>query len=135
MGGPEMESTGPVRIDKLLGVVRLYKTRALATEACRGGHVSVNGEGAKASRDVRVGDVVSAKIGIITRPVRVRKAAEKRVGPKLVEDLVEDLTPASEYLKLLQQKEVPVAKRERGAGRPTKRDRRLIERFKGEPDL
>lgn len=130
-----MESAEPVRIDKFLWAVRLYKTRALATEACRGGHVSVNGQGVKASREVRVGDVVSAKIGIITRTVKVRKAAEKRVGPKLVDDLVEDLTPASEYLKLLQQKEAPVAKRERGAGRPTKRDRRLIERFKGEPDL
>ena len=105
--------------------------RALATEACRGGHVSVNGHGVKPSREVRVGDVITARTGSITRTVQIRQVSEKRVGPKLVADLVDDQTPASEYLKLMQEKKAPVARRDKGAGRPTKRERRQMEKFLG----
>ena len=128
---PEIASLAPVRIDKFLWAVRLFKTRALATEACRGGHVSVNGHGVKPSREVRVGDVITARTGSITRTVQIRQVSEKRVGPKLVADLVDDQTPASEYLKLMQEKKAPVAKRDKGAGRPTKRERRQMEKFLG----
>lgn len=109
--------------------MRLYKTRALATEACRGGHITINGHGAKPARDVRGGDLITAKQGILTRTIKVKEPTERRVGPKLVEQYIEDLTPAAEYLKVLQQKQAPVAKREKGAGRPTKKERREMERF------
>ena len=119
----------PVRIDKFLWAVRLYKTRALATEACRGGHIAVNGQAVKPAREIRPGDVITAQQGILTRTVKVKEPIERRVGPKIVDQYIEDQTPAAEYLKVLQQKQAPVAKREKGAGRPTKKDRREMERF------
>lgn len=124
-----MQSVEQVRLDKFLWAVRLYKTRAQATEACRGGHVTVGGQAVKPSREVRVGDVIGARAGGIQRTVKVLALADRRVGPKLVDTLVEDQTPASEYLKLMTAREAPVAKREKGAGRPTKKDRRQIERL------
>ena len=126
---PENENFEPVRIDKFLWAVRLYKTRALATEACRGGHIAVNGQGVKPAREVKPGDIITAQQGILTRTVKVTKPIERRVGPKLVEQFIEDQTPASEYLKVLQQKQAPVGRREKGAGRPTKKDRRQMEEF------
>lgn len=121
------ETPGEIRIDKYLWAVRLYKTRSLATEACKGGHVRVEGHNVKPARPVRIGDIISVRLPALTRTVKVLALAEKRVGPKLVADLIEDQTPASEYLKQLQTKAAP--RREKGAGRPTKKDRREIERF------
>lgn len=121
-----------VRIDKWLWAVRLYKTRTLATEAIRAGHVALDGQPVKPSRDVKIGDVYSVRQDQITRTVKALGLLDKRVGPKLAPTYAEDLTPAAEYLKQIQARENAPLKRDPGAGRPTKRDRRAIERLLGD---
>jgi len=118
-----------VRIDKWLWAARLFKTRPLATEACRGGAVLLDGREVKPGHAARVGAVISARVGGITRTIAVRKVTDKRVGPKLVGELMEDRTPASEYLKLVLRKEDPTPTRPKGSGRPTKKERRQLEDF------
>ena len=118
-----------VRIDKWLWYVRLYKSRSLATAACATGKVRIGAEPAKASRSVRIGDTIVATTGHINRTVRVLQLLEKRVGAKLVPDYMEDLTPASEYLKPRDPTELAVGVRPPGSGRPTKRDRRKLREF------
>jgi ribosome-associated heat shock protein Hsp15 len=109
--------------------VRLYKTRTLATEAIRGGHVTINAQHPKPSHEVKPGEVYEIRQGVITRTIKVIAPLEKRVGAKVVPTYAEDLTPASEYLKVMQAREGAPLKREPGAGRPTKRDRRAIEKL------
>jgi ribosome-associated heat shock protein Hsp15 len=118
-----------VRIDKWLWAVRLYKTRALATQACRGGHVTIAGDSVKPSRSVRVGDVIAARTGELLKTVKVLGLIGNRVGPKLVDQYTEDLTPAAEYLRVEQAREVArsVPHRPKGSGRPTKKERRQLE--------
>jgi ribosome-associated heat shock protein Hsp15 len=118
-----------VRIDKWLWAVRLYKTRALATQACRGGHVTIAGDSVKPSRTVRVGDVIAARTGELLKTVKVLGLIGNRVGPKLVDQYIEDLTPAAEYLRVEQAREVArsVPHRPKGSGRPTKKERRQLE--------
>ena len=115
-----------VRIDKYLWAVRVYKTRTLATEACRKGRVSVDDMPAKPSRMVTAGDVIEVKKTPVLYAYRVLDPIEKRVGAKIVEDYVEDVTPAEELQKLDMQDDFFV-KRDRGAGRPTKKERRLLD--------
>jgi ribosome-associated heat shock protein Hsp15 len=124
-----MEPLTDVRIDKWLWAVRLYKTRALATQACRGGHVSIDGAKVKPARAVRLNEIISARTGDILRTVKVTGLIENRVGPKLVASYLEDLTPAAEYLRVLQAKEAAAAvpQRPKGSGRPTKKDRRQLD--------
>src|SRR5690606_5920594 len=86
-----------VRVDKWLWATRFYKTRTLATEACAGDHVKIGGVSVKPGRVVRRGEVVEVRLRDITRTVRVKAILEKRVGAKLVDDYLEDLTPESEY--------------------------------------
>ena len=119
-----------VRIDKWLWAVRLFKTRTLAATACRGGHVKIGGEPVKPSRAVHVGEVYTVLTTEITKTVKVLATIQKRVGPKLVAESMEDQTPAAEYLKLIE-KRAPagVAVRPKGAGRPTKKDRRDLEKL------
>jgi ribosome-associated heat shock protein Hsp15 len=125
-----MDPVQEVRIDKWLWAVRLYKTRSLAAEACRGGHVRIDGRHVKASRSVHLSEVISARTGDLTRTVRVIALLENRVGPKIVGKFLEDLTPASEYLRALQSKASPSAPhRAKGSGRPTKKERRQLERL------
>ena len=120
------------RLDKYLWAIRLYKTRTLATEAIRGGHVTVNDQHPKPAHEVKVGEIYKVRQGVITRTVKVVALLDKRVGAKLVPTYAEDLTPASEYLKQMQAREAAPMKREPGAGRPTKRDRRKIEKLLGD---
>ena len=125
-----METAGDVRIDKWLWAVRLYKTRSLATTACRAGHVKMKGENVKPSHSVKVGQVFAARIGEVNRTVKVLGLIEKRVGAKLVDQYLEDLTPAAEYLRAAQDRAQPQApRRPKGAGRPTKKDRRDLEQL------
>ena len=126
-----MPESSEVRLDKWLWAVRLYKSRSLATEACHGGHVKVNGHPAKPARAVRVGDLIVASTGEITRSVKVIALLEARVGAKLVPRYLEDLTPPEEYEKRREKSFAPVGLRPKGAGRPTKRDRRVLESFFG----
>jgi ribosome-associated heat shock protein Hsp15 len=115
-----------MRLDKYLWAVRLYKTRTLAAVAIRAGHVTINGLPAKTSREVKIGDTYQVKQTPILRTVKVVALLEKRVGPKLVAEYAEDLTPASEYLKQIRAREP--FQRDPGAGRPTKRDRRALQK-------
>ena len=118
-----------VRIDKWLWATRVFKTRSQATRACLGGHVKVDDRNVKPSRPVHPGDVVRIASADITRTVRVKELIENRVGPKLVEDYLEDLTPLDEYARQKAFRSGSPAQRERGAGRPTKKDRRETDRF------
>lgn len=115
-----------VRIDKWLWAVRLYKTRSLATAALRAGRISVSGQPVKPSRIVKVGEIIKINAGEITRTVKVLALLDKRVGAKLVADFMEDQTPASEYLHQLES--VHARNRPKGSGRPTKKERRDMER-------
>ena len=119
------------RVDAWLWAIRVYKTRTLATAACRAGHVRVNGERAKAAQTVRVGDEVRVRIAGFDRQLVVRRTITKRVGAAVVAESVEDRTPPPPPRELTAF--VPV--RDRGAGRPTKRERRDIDRLRGRDDL
>ena len=115
-----------VRIDKYLWAVRLYKTRTLSTEACRKGRVSMDDMPAKPSRTVTAGDVIEVKKMPVVYSYRVKDPIEKRVGAKIVDQFVEDITPQEELHKLDMQDDFFI-KRDRGAGRPTKKERRLLD--------
>ncbi len=119
-----------LRIDKYLWAVRLYKTRSLATEACRCGHVRCGGQPLKASHEVRVGEVYEISIEQLHRVVEVKGLLGTRVGAKLVPDYMADLTPPEEYERIELARRFAFEKRDRGSGRPTKRERRDIEGFK-----
>ncbi|WP_344107620.1 RNA-binding S4 domain-containing protein [Nocardiopsis rhodophaea] len=115
------------RVDRWLWAVRLLKTRAEAAQACRGGHVRVNDRAAKPATSVGVGDTIRLRAHGVTRIVEVAHILEKRVGAPVAVRCYTDHTPPPPP-----QASMPVARRERGAGRPTKRDRRMIERLRGE---
>lgn len=117
-----MEST---RVDRWLWAVRLTKTRPDAAAACRGGHVRVNGRLAKPSTMVSPGDEVRARTHDTTRIVEVTRVIQKRVGAADAVTCYLDRTPAPPATPL-----VPVASRDRGAGRPTKRDRRILDKWR-----
>ena len=112
------------RVDAWLWAVRVYKTRSAATTACRAGHVRVNGEKAKAAQPVRPGDELRVRIAGFDRILIVRQPISKRVGAPLVATAVDERTPPRDPTPV-------VAQRDRGAGRPTKRERREIDRFRG----
>ncbi len=123
-----MAQEGTTRVDSWLWAVRLFKTRSAATAACRSGHVRVNGERVKAAQGVRIGDEIRIRISGFDRIVIARRLLVKRVGADLAAECYTDNTPPpppKSEMALL-----PV--RDRGAGRPTKRDRREIERLRGE---
>jgi ribosome-associated heat shock protein Hsp15 len=118
-----------VRLDKWLWAARLYRSRSIATDACTTGKVLVNGQPAKPSRDVKIGDFIQAATGEIQRQIKVTALLDKRVGAKLVSQFLEDLTPASEFSKPREKNFQPFAFRQKGSGRPTKKQRRSIENF------
>ncbi|MTE23207.1 RNA-binding S4 domain-containing protein [Microbacterium sp. ZXX196] len=122
-----MSEPSSVRIDVWLWAVRVYKTRSAATTAIRGGHVRVNGDPVKASYSVKPGDEVRARIAGFDRILGVRKLLLKRVGAPLAAEAYEDRTPPPPPREFV----APIVTRERGAGRPTKRDRREIDRLRG----
>lgn len=119
-----------VRIDKWLWAVRLFKTRAMATEACRLGKVRFESSAVKPSKTVNEGDVYELTIEQLHRTVRVKQLLNNRVGARLVCDFMEDLTPEEEYDRIRVAREFAFEKRDRGIGRPSKRDRRKLEQFK-----
>jgi ribosome-associated heat shock protein Hsp15 len=118
--------TETTRVDRWVWAIRLYKTRGDATDACRGGHVKVNGTSAKAATQVRAGDRVEARVHGVDRDVEVVELIEKRVGAAAAATCFIDHTPPPP-----EDDRVPVAERERGAGRPTKRERRQLDRWRG----
>ncbi len=117
-----METT---RLDRWLWSVRLTKTRADAAAACRGGHVRLNDKPAKPATPVHVGDTVRARVHDLTRVVEVVQVIQKRVGaPEAVRCYIDNTPPPPET-------DTTVFRRDRGTGRPTKRDRRMIEQLRG----
>ncbi|AHU88967.1 S4 domain-containing protein [Trueperella pyogenes] len=114
-----------VRIDQWLWAVRQTKTRSAATAACRAGHVRINDEPAKAAAKVKTGDVVRYRVQGWDRILKVEKLIAKRVGAPVAREAYTDLTPERPKVYL------PVMQRERGAGRPTKRERRELDRLFG----
>ncbi len=116
-----------VRIDKFLWSIRAYKTRSEATDACNGGKIRLNGADVKPSKAVRRGDTVVVRKGAVTYTYRVLEPVDKRQGAKTVPQFAENLTPQSELDKLHAPVETFFLKRDRGAGRPTKKDRRQME--------
>lgn len=118
-----------VRIDKWLWAVRVYKTRSQASEACRKGYVRVKESSVKPSREVSVGEIIQVKKAPITKSFKVLALVGKRMGAKLIVDFVEDVTTVDQ-LKLLEiQKNMRWKERDRGTGRPTKKDRRELDDF------
>ena len=116
-----------VRIDKYLWAIRVYKTRSDATDACKGNKVKVAGQPVKPSREVKRGDVIEVRKGISTFTYKVRELLEKRVGASLVDDFAENLTPEEEIAKMKAPVETFFVRRERGSGRPTKKERREMD--------
>lgn len=116
-----------VRIDKFLWSIRAYKTRSEATEACNGGKIRLNGADVKPSKTVRRGDVILVRKGAVTYTYRVVEPVDKRQGAKTVPQFADNLTPQSELDKLHAPVETFFLKRDRGTGRPTKKDRRQME--------
>lgn len=119
-----------VRIDKWLWAVRVFKTRSLATAACKSGKVRIGDNIVKASREVRIGDLVQIHMPPVKKTVKVLGLLEKRVSARIVPDYMEDQTPEEEYLKLKVNRETGFEYREPGTGRPTKKSRREIEILK-----
>lgn len=119
-----------IRIDKWLWAVRVFKTRSLASEACRSGKVKILDQVIKPSRVLKTGEEITVSIPPITKTLKVIALAGNRVSATLVSTLMEDLTPEAEYQKLKQTKESDFEFRQRGIGRPTKRERREIEFLK-----
>ena len=118
-----------IRIDKWLWMVRLFKTRTMASDACNAGKVKINNVNCKPSREIKTDDEIQIRIGQLQKVVKVIDCPKNRIAAKLVPDFYTDLTTKEEYdrVKLLA---IQTEKREHGLGRPTKRDRRQIEYLK-----
>lgn len=116
-----------VRIDKYLWAIRVYKTRSDATEACKGGKVRLNGNDVKPARTVKPEDVITVRKGAISYTYKILETIEKRQGAKSVSRYAENLTPQEELDKLKHPVETFFLKRDPGAGRPTKKDRRQMD--------
>ncbi len=119
-----------VRMDKWLWAVRIYKTRSKATDACANKKVLINGVPVKPSRPVRVGEAVEVKYPPIIRIYKVVGLLERRVSAKIAVDFVEEITPQEELDKLKRHTTGVFEYRDRGIGRPTKRDLRAIKKLK-----
>ena len=120
-----------VRIDKFLWAIRAYKTRTDATDACKGSKVTVNGTDVKPSREVKAGDRIQVRKGPVVYTYQVLAPLEKRVGAKDVPEYAQNLTPQSELDKLHAPVETFFIRRDRGAGRPTKKERRDMDSLYG----
>lgn len=116
-----------LRIDKYLWAIRIFKTRSLATEACKAGRVKLNGQNIKPSYVVKVGETYHIQKGIEKKVVKVVDLLERRVDAKTAAVFYEDLTPVEETYGYKSMFHAPILKRDRGTGRPTKKDRREID--------
>lgn len=120
-----------IRIDKWLWAVRVFKSRTLAVETCKKNRVMIDNISVKASRTIKVGDVVQVKKPPVVFSFKVLKLADKRMGAKLVPEFMENVTSPDQYEILELNKISGFVDRQRGAGRPTKKDRRDLESFTG----
>lgn len=128
-----MESEHP-RIDKWLWEVRLFKTRSQATEACKAGKVKIENISVKPAKEIKTGEIITVSLNPLFKTIQVKDFPKSRLSAKLVPDYLEDLTPQEEYdrIKLIQ--ETNSEYRDRGIGRPTKKQRRLIDKLKSSKD-
>ncbi|MCQ2182874.1 MAG: RNA-binding S4 domain-containing protein [Bacteroidales bacterium] len=116
-----------VRIDKYLWAIRVFKTRSEATDACNGNKVKISGVNAKPSKAVKIGEVIEVRKGSALFSYRVLALSENRMGAQLVPDYAENLTPESELEKLHAPRETIQMSRDKGTGRPTKKERRILD--------
>ena len=132
--GPEVKTMDTeeniVRMDKWLWAARLFKTRSLAADAIKGGKVKVDGNLVKPSREVKEGDVIQVQIEQLHKVVEVKTVIKNRVSAKQVPEVYNDLTPKEEYERIEFMHAYKAEWRDRGAGRPTKKERRMIEKMK-----
>ena len=118
-----------VRIDKWLWAVRIFKTRTAASEACKKGRVLIGGTAVKPSRNIRVGEVIKVRKPPVTYSFKVLGLAEKRMGARLVSENMENVTPPEQYELLELNRISGFVDRQRGTGRPTKKERRDLDQF------
>ena len=119
-----------IRIDKWLCAARLFNTRAVATDAIKGGKVKINDAAVKPSREVKEGDIIHVQMEQLHKVVQVKQVIKNRVPAKLVPEVYTDLTPKEEYERIEFMRAYKSEYRDRGAGRPTKKERRMIEKMK-----
>lgn len=125
-----MPANQDVRIDKFLWAVRIYKTRSVASEECRKGRILIREIAAKPSRTIIKDEIITVRKPPVNFVYRIIEPIENRVGAKLVANYIEDLTPESEKIKLDLTHAGGVIYRQKGTGRPTKKERRLIDKFR-----
>ena len=118
-----------VRIDKWMWAVRIFKTRTIATEACKKGRVSIGGVTVKPSRTIKVGDIIEVRKPPVTYSFRVLDLSENRMGAKLVPNFLENITPPEQYELLEMIRISGFVDRQKGLGRPTKREGRALREF------
>ena len=119
-----------MRVDKWLWTTRVFKTRSQATEACRSNKVKILEDAIKPSREVKIGEVISVNLGIYKKTVKVLGFPQNRLSAKLIIPFIEDLTPEAVYLQAKQIMKTRFEIRDRGIGRPTKRERRTLDNLK-----
>ncbi|MBO4825981.1 MAG: RNA-binding S4 domain-containing protein [Prevotella sp.] len=128
-GQRTIQSANEARIDKWLWAARIFKTRTIASDACKNGRVTINGTNVKPSRPLKVGEVVNVKKPPVTYSFRVLKCIEQRVGAKLIPEIYENVTDPRQYELLEMSRISGFVDRARGTGRPTKKERRAIDSF------
>jgi len=124
---PEKEK---LRIDKYLWAIRAFKTRTLASDACKAGRVKLDGNNIKPSHEVKIGEIYQVAKGIERKVIKVIGLLENRVDAKTAVFFYEDITPVEQTLAFKSMFQAPILKRDRGTGRPTKKDRREIDDLK-----
>lgn len=124
-----------VRIDKWLWAVRIFKTRTVAAEACRKGRVLIGNAPVKPSRNIRTGEIIQVRKTPVTYSFMVLALADKRMGAKMVPQYMENVTPPDQYELLELNKISGFVDRQRGTGRPTKKERRDLDQFAGSFDF
>ena len=130
-----MERQSEIRIDKFLWAVRIYKTRSIASDECRKGRILISGIQVKPSRSITKDEIIVVRKPPVNYTYHVIEPIENRVSAKLVSKFVEDLTPEEEKLKLDLSHSGATFHRDKGTGRPTKKERRLIDRFQDDSNF
>lgn len=129
-----MENESSLRIDKWLWEVRLFKSRSLATDACKAGKVKMDGANVKASKEIKEGDIITVSLNPLFKTVKVKQFPKSRVNAKLVPEYMDDLTSEAEYNRVKMINDTNAEYRDRGIGRPTKKQRRVIDQLKNSKD-
>ena len=124
-----MNQLDEIRIDKWLFAVRLFKTRGLATEACKRGKIKLNESQAKAAKSIKLGDIINIRQSPMIRSLEVIGLTDRRIGAKLVENFAKDITPKEEWDKFYKSKSNRTEHQNKSQGRPSKKERRLMDQF------